>query len=248
MTDVITVARKEIREILGGGSRKGLLREAILVLLFGVFFPLTQAGAWRESVVPAVFFLVIPLFIAGPHVADSFAGERERKTLETLLATRLPDAAVYLGKILAVCLYSWGLIWMMLLTSLVALNLAGSNGHGGLFVYPGPVWLAVGAGSLASALLIAGIGTFISLRSATVRGAHQALMLPLLIIVFGLSLGLPALFRLLPAEAQAGLAQWAEGVTAFEALGSSLGILLSVDAVLVWLGVRHFRRGRLIGG
>lgn len=246
MTDALTVARKEIREILGGGSRKGLLREAILVFLFGVFFPLTQAAAWRDGVAPALFFLVIPLFIAGPHVADSFAGEKERKTLETLLATRLPDSAVYLGKVLAVCLYSWALIWTMLATSLVALNLLAPNG--GWFVYPGPVWLAVGVGSLASALLIAGIGTFISLRSETVRGAHQALMLPLLLIVFGLSLGLPALFRVLPADAQARLILWAEGVSALQALAWALGILLAVDAVLIWLGVRHFRRGRLIAG
>ena len=35
MTDILTVARKELREIVGGGSgRKGLFRELFFVFLF----------------------------------------------------------------------------------------------------------------------------------------------------------------------------------------------------------------------
>jgi ABC-2 type transport system permease protein len=245
MTDALVVARKELREILGGGSRKGLLRELILVFLFGVFFPIAQAEAWMAGIAPTAFFVVIPLFIAGPHVADTFAGEKERNTLETLLATRLPDHSIYLGKILAVCLYAWALAWLMLAASLAALSLVAGNG---IFLYPAPVWLAVAVGALASSLLIAGIGTFISLRSETVRGAHQALMLPLLIVIFGLSLGLPALYGVLPDAVKAQLVAWAEGVSALEALAWIFAFLLAVDAILLWLGVRRFRRGRLIAG
>ncbi|NNK48185.1 MAG: ABC transporter permease subunit, partial [Gemmatimonadetes bacterium] len=148
MSDILTVARKELREIVGGGSgRKVLFRELFFVFLFGVFFPLSQSDAWRSGAVPTVFVFMIPLFLAGPYIADTFAGERERKTLETLLATRLPDSSIYLGKILAVCTYAWAVTQLIVLASLVALNLAGGGAAarvqaGGWFVYPASVWAA----------------------------------------------------------------------------------------------------------
>jgi len=250
MTDILTVAGKELREIVGGGSgRKGLIRELFFVFLFGVFFPLSQQEAWRSGAVPTVFVFMIPLFLAGPYVADTFAGERERKTLETLLATRLPDSSIYLGKILAVCTYAWAITLVILVASLVALGLAGGGGEGGgLFIYPASVWIAGVFGSYASALAIAGVGTFISLRSETVRAAHQAMMLPLFVLIFGGSFGIGALWRALPATTQASLVAWASGVSAVEAIAGIVAILLLVDLFLLRLGVRRFRRSKLIAG
>ncbi|MEJ2481983.1 MAG: ABC transporter permease subunit, partial [Gemmatimonadota bacterium] len=170
MKDMTVVAGKELREIVGaGGGRKGLIREFLFVGIFGVFFPLTQADAWLSGGVPAVFALMSPLFLVGPHGADSFAGERERGTLETLLATRLPDRSIFFGKIFAVCGYAWVVTLFILLASLLALNLgvdtsrAGgsgsrSAGDAGLFIYPAFVWVAWGLGSIASGLLLAAIG------------------------------------------------------------------------------------------
>jgi len=254
MKDILTVARKEMREIVGGGSgRKGLFRELFFVFLFGVFFPLSQAEAWRSGAVPTVFVFMIPLFLAGPYIADTFAGERERKTLETLLATRLPDSSIYLGKILAVCTYAWTVTQLIVLASLVALNLAGDGAGtnmaaGRWFVYPASVWAGALAGSYASALLISGIGTFISLRSETVRAAHQAMMLPLFVIIFGGSFGLGALWRALPVDTQMSMAQWASGISALEGILGIVTILLVVDVFLLRLGVRRFRRSKLISG
>jgi ABC-2 type transport system permease protein len=252
VTDILTVARKELREIIGGGSgRKSLIREIFFVFLFGVFFPLSQAEAWRSGAVPTVFVFMIPLFLAGPYIADTFAGERERKTLETLLATRLPDSSIYLGKILAVCTYAWAVTQLILLASLIALNLAGGAaaegaGSGRWFVYPTPVWVGALAGSYASALFISGIGTFISLRSETVRSAHQAMMLPLFVLIFGGSFGLGALWRALPTDTQASIAMWASGISGLEAILGVVTILLLVDLFLLRLGVRRFRRSKLI--
>jgi ABC-2 type transport system permease protein len=250
--DILTVARKELREIVGGGSgRKGLFRELFFVFLFGVFFPLSQSDAWRSGAVPTVFVFMIPLFLAGPYIADTFAGERERKTLETLLATRLPDSSIYLGKIIAVCAYAWAVTQLILLASLVALNVAG-NGTGASaaadrwFVYPSSVWVGTIAGSYASALLISGIGTFISLRSETVRAAHQAMMLPLFVLIFGGSFGLGALWRALPTTTQLSLMRWASGVSALEGILGAVTLLLVVDVFLLRLGVRRFRRAKLI--
>jgi ABC-2 type transport system permease protein len=252
MTDILTVARKELREIVGGGSgRKGLFRELFFVFLFGVFFPLSQSEAWRSGAVPTVFVFMIPLFLAGPYIADTFAGERERKTLETLLATRLPDSSIYLGKILAVCTYAWAVTQLIVLASLLALNLVGDGGAAGgetgrWFVYPASVWAGALIGSYASALLMSGIGTFISLRSETVRSAHQAMMLPLFVLIFGGSFGLGALWRALPPETQMSIGLWTSGVSPLEGILGIVAVLLVVDLFLLRLGVRRFRRSKLI--
>lgn len=247
MTDILTVARKELREIVGGGSgRKGLFRELFFVFLFGVFFPLSQSEAWRSGAMPTVFVFMIPLFLAGPYVADTFAGEKERKTLETLLATRLPDSSIYMGKIFAVCTYAWAVTQLIVLASIVALNVV--DGADGWFVYPSAVWAAALIGSYASALLISGIGTFISLRSETVRAAHQAMMLPLFVLIFGGSFGIGALWRALPVETQLSLIEWSSGVSPLEGILGIVALLLLVDVFLLRLGIRRFRRSKLIAG
>lgn len=260
MTDILTVARKELREIVGGGSgRKGLFRELIFVFLFGVFFPLSQSEAWRSGAMPTVFVFMIPLFLAGPYVADTFAGEKERKTLETLLATRLPDSSIYLGKIFAVCTYAWAVTQLIVLASLVALNVVGgaepttagasaSTVADGWFVYPPAVWAAALIGSYASALLISGIGTFISLRSETVRAAHQAMMLPLFVLIFGGSFGIGALWRALPDETKLSLMEWSSGISPLEGILGIVALLLLVDVFLLNLGIRRFKRSKLIAG
>ena len=249
------VAGKELREIVGaGGGRKGLIRELLFIGIFGLFFPLTQAEAWLTGGVPAVFALMIPLFLVGPHVADSFAGERERGTLETLLATRLPDRSIYFGKIFAVCGYAWVVTLLILLASLLALNFgvessgarSSDGGDMGLFVYPAFVWIAWGLGSIASGLLLAAIGTFVSLRSKTVRGAHQAMMIPLFVLILGGSFGIPALFRSLPPEIQARFTERLDGMPEVTVVLWAIGGLFVLDLLLLGLGARLFRRDRLI--
>ena len=48
----------------------------------------------------APFFLIIPIMASSVIASDSFAGEKERKTIEALLATPLKDSELLLGKIL----------------------------------------------------------------------------------------------------------------------------------------------------
>jgi ABC-type Na+ efflux pump permease subunit len=48
----------------------------------------------------APFFLIIPLMASSVISSDSFAGEKERKTIESLLETPLTDGELFLGKVL----------------------------------------------------------------------------------------------------------------------------------------------------
>jgi ABC-type Na+ efflux pump permease subunit len=116
----------------------------------------------------------------------------------------------------------------------------------GLFIYPGFVWIAWGLGSIASGLLLAAIGTFVSLRSKTVRGAHQAMMIPLFILILGGSFGIPALFRSLPPGIQTRATERLDGMPAVTVVLWAIGGLFVLDLLLLGLGARLFRRDRLI--
>src|SRR5262249_25340094 len=95
-SDFITVLWKELKKILlerSGGST-GSARPLILVAFLGIFMPL-RLGPERFF---TAFGLVAPVFFGAfvitAVIADSFAGERERHTLETLLASRLSDRSI----------------------------------------------------------------------------------------------------------------------------------------------------------
>src|SRR6476660_5544398 len=100
--DFATVLWKEWKEILleraAGGSG---LRPLIMVGLIGIFLPL-RLGPLRYFAPQSVLGLIV-VSLAGilAVVPDAFAGERERHTLETLLASRLPDRSILLGKLAA---------------------------------------------------------------------------------------------------------------------------------------------------
>ena len=71
-------------------------------------------------------------------------------------------------------------------------------------------------------------------------------MLPLFVLIFGGSFGLGALWRALPPETQMSMAQWASGVSPLEGILGIVTVLLVVDVFLLRLGVRRFRRSKLI--
>lgn len=84
-SDFITVLQKELKEIalersIGGSG----FRPLILVAVLGVFVPLRMGPERFFSVsgllAPTLFAAVVVTAV----IADSFAGERERHTLETL--------------------------------------------------------------------------------------------------------------------------------------------------------------------
>ena len=56
----------------------------------------------------APMYLIVPLMVASVIAADSFAGEKERKTLEALLYTPTTDQELLLGKLLAAWLPAVG--------------------------------------------------------------------------------------------------------------------------------------------
>ena len=122
INDIGSVIWKEIRELMQGGSR-GKFAPLILVVIYGIVFPLQAGRSWVDSYQMLVFGSgILPVFLVLAVVADTFAGERERHTLETLLASRLSDRAVLIGKIRAVVIYGWGLTVVSLVVAFIVVN------------------------------------------------------------------------------------------------------------------------------
>src|SRR5574342_1136 len=188
IADILTVARKELREMLMFGDSRGRskLSLVVLVLIFGVVIPLQSGRAWVTSPLSAMVWAWMPYMWVYSVVADSFAGERERHTLEALLATRLSDLAILFGKLLAALAYGFLLTWAILLVSLVTVNMAVSEG--GLLLFS-PLMII---GALVFSILVSGlsasIGVLVSLRAGSVRQAQQWMSFGMLVLFLPLML------------------------------------------------------------
>lgn len=112
------MAWKEYKELLSGygNVRRNLYSLLLFTVLLGLYFPWVAGPDFVRT--PAVLLLYIwfPLCMMLSVMIDSFAGERDRHTLETLLASRLPDSAIVLGKILPVVIYGIGVTVASLLS------------------------------------------------------------------------------------------------------------------------------------
>ena len=151
ITDILTVALKEIKELpylRRDKSRNNLFTLIIFIGVFGIFLPLQTGKEWVTSPLNLLYWAWLPFMLVGTTMVDAFAGERERHTLETLLASRLSDRAILFGKILAGVIYGLAMTFMCILLGLATVNVA--FGKDGLLFFP----LAIGLGVLAVVLLM----------------------------------------------------------------------------------------------
>lgn len=233
-SDALLVAGKELRELLASRSLKILiLQMGFLTVVFGLLIPYSQGPYWiGETYFLSVHMVFVPLLVTFPFVADCFAGERERKTLETLLATRLSERALFLGKALSVFVFAYIQVVAVVLTGLVALNLYGriELGMETLFLYSGPTMFAMFFVSAAVVVLGTGLGVLISLRSESVRSAQRVAGVINLVLFLPLFFGFLA-FRL----------SWVS------VLITLIIVLLSAGSACA-IGIRSFQRERLVLG
>lgn len=235
MNDLWTMIWKESKDLLFQGGWKAWIRPVLLVGVLGVYLPLQFGSGWLAlSSIELFVILWIPFFVIITFIGDAIAGERERHTLETLLASRISDRAILMGKVIATVGYAWGMALFGLLLGLILVNLFSGQGSWA-FYHPFDVFLEVLALSLVTCLLGASAGVLISLRSATVRQAQQILSIGTLLLIFG---GLFAL-RALPAN-------FISSLSYSQFLGLSIVIIAVLDAILLGLSLVSFQRSRLI--
>jgi ABC-2 type transport system permease protein len=177
----------------------------------------------------APIFLILPLMVASIIAADSFAGERERKTLEALLFSPTTDRELFIAKLLSAWLPAIGVALIGFLIYAIMANAAGWTVMGRLF-FPNLMWLVLVFWVVpAVAGLGLGVMVLVSVRAQGFQDAYQlgsVVVVPVLLLVFGQVLGImvfsiPVVFLL-------GLGVWL------------------LNGLLLWLGNRAFQRGRLI--
>jgi ABC-2 type transport system permease protein len=185
MNDIWTMIWKETKDSVLQGGLSALIRPLLLIGILGIVLPLRLGLQWLALTPPVVgLVLYIPLTVILSFVGDAIAGERERHTLETLLASRISDRAILLGKIIVTTGYAWGTALIGLLLGLVVANLSKGQGSWEFYTHVDLLLEALALSLLASLLGVSG-GVLISMRSATVRQAQQILIVATLVLVGG---------------------------------------------------------------
>ena len=191
--DIQTMIWKENKAIFRRKvSRSNLMRIISAPALLAFVFPITWGPDWVEDFPALIIAFIAPALLVGVMIPDSFAGERERHTLGTLLASRLSDQAILLGKIIPPVLIGWGTGLIFPLLSLVIVNLA--HGDGGVLFYNSKITFGILALSFLSSTVMAAGGVLTSLRSETVQDSTQKLMAFIMVPAVLLQV-VPLLFR-----------------------------------------------------
>jgi len=234
--DVAVVFRQEWVERLADadGRRSLLLAVVAAVAFFGVAIPLAAGAWWARDPATILVWSWMPMFLVVDAAADTFAGERERNTLETMLVSSLSNLAILGGKLLAVFVQAWLLLLLGLATGILTVSVV---------VGPPPLvrtvdgLLFVVGITLVLPLFTVVAGIAISIRAPSLRQAQQIISL----VLFAAFLVVAILTARLTASADIlGVTLAPAGIVAL--------LLALVDGILlVWLMV-SFRRSRLLEG
>jgi ABC-2 type transport system permease protein len=234
MSDILTMVWKESKDVFFQGGWRSLIRPLILVGVIGIYLPLQLGPQWVDlTPIAMILLLWLPFFVIISFIGDVIAGERERHTLETLLASRMPDRAILLGKVVAIVLYAWGMGVLSLLLGLVLVDLFRTQGNWMFY----PLYLFVDAIVLIllASVLAASAGVLVSLRVATVRQAQQILSVGTIVFVFGIIFVLQAV----PANVFSSLSY-------SQFLLIVMAVFAVLDAIFLGLSLMSFQRSRLI--
>jgi len=168
----------------------------------------------------APLFVIVPLMVAAVLAADTFAGEKERKTLEALLHLPVRERELFLAKLLTTLVPAVLISWTTFVGYAIIANVISWPKVGKLVVPNGP-WLLlifwVGPGVIAFGL---GLIVRISARARSSQEANQlggAVILPLIFMVMGQATTL----LLLPPSVMFGfgVVMWVASIALFRAAG-----------------------------
>lgn len=133
----------------------------------------------------APLFLIVPLMVSAVLAGDAFAGEKERKTLETMLHLPVRDLDLYIGKLLVGFLPAVAVSWIGFLLFCITANLAAWPTMQRAFM-PTTLWTLMILW-IAPAVAAVGLGVMVrvSVRVNNTQEAQQlggAVVLPMVIL------------------------------------------------------------------
>ena len=240
--DMLTIIQKDLKEVLSArGSRKSsLIYLGIIIGLIGVFMPLQSGRIWLSEPIVSLVWSWFPVFLMISMVTDSIAGERERNTLETLLASRLSDRAILFGKIAGAVIYGWSISVIGNLVAVLTVNL--SNSQEGFQFYSPGLFVVLLVVPLVIGILMSSLGVLVSLNAPTARSAYQKLSLVMLAFWF-----LPMFaLNVIPEGIQSQINQFISSINLVQVAILGIIIILVLDLFVIILAQNKFKRTRLI--
>ena len=243
MDDLRIVLWKEWRSLLHGQSRRQLLLMTATLAFWAIWLPVQTGSDWMtDGILSILISVLLPALVVAITVPATIAGARERKTLPTLLATRLSDEAILFGKLIVPVALGVAAMVAVLIVGLIAANIASWDGSVRLYdpvvIVPD---LIIGA---EVAIAAAAAGVAISLRARRVQDAQQTLSMMLMLPAMVVGLLLFAVMQLSGGIGAA--AERLEGTSGWVVASAVIALLALVDLSLVSGARRRFRRGRLI--
>ena len=245
IADVLTVMWKECQGLIRyqGSLTKTMLSLLIPVVMMGIYLPLQIGRALIEGPWSLLVSVFIPMMMVGMTIPESFAGERERHTLGTLLASRLADRSILFGKVAMSVSYALVITLALHLVSLVVVNIAHWDGR--VLLYTPIVALANVAFSLLMAGLVANLGVLISIRAVTVQGAQQTLMSVTLYPIVFLQM-IPLIFLNIVPDGKAYLRVLVAAADPTQVILVVIAVLIVLDLGLIIAALARFKRAQLI--
>ena len=201
----------------------GLLKE-----LSG-YTPAQQVIVFALVYMLAPMFLIMPLMVSSVFAADSFAGEKERKTLEALLYTPTTDRELFTAKLLGAWAAAIAVGLLSFVVYAIMVNAAAWQSIGHIF-FPNWMWIAL---VIWVTPAVAGLGlvvmVFVSTRAQGFQDAYQTgglVVLPVLALMIGQISGV--MYFSLEVVLFVGLVIWL------------------IVAILLWFASKSFRRSELM--
>lgn len=173
---------------------------------------ITGPGRWAAFILEvflAPLYLLVPLMVATVIAADSFAGERDRGTLEALLHTPTTDRELLTAKFLAAWIPAVVVSLGGFVVYSVVANLVSWPSIGRIW-FPTPAWLLL-AFFVTPGIAALGLGIMVvvSSRVQSLQAAHQfgsLVVLPVIVLLIAQISG--AILFNLTAVATMGLLVW----------------------------------------
>lgn len=176
MQDIGSVMWKERRLLFRHrGSRKKALLPLATPIGLTAYMTSQEGTGWFGGPFPILTTVISAAILTALIIPDSIAGERERRTLSTLLASRLPDKAILFGKLAVGIGVAWAAAILVLIFGFILVNVVHWS-DAPMWYDPKILYSAIAFSFLISAL-IAILGVFFSMRAATVQDAAGMIMM-----------------------------------------------------------------------
>ncbi|MBU5426105.1 ABC transporter permease subunit [Tissierella pigra] len=168
------IVKKEMKELLK--SKEFISYYIMLIIVIGIMIPISSKESIlnRNWYVMGFLFQIIASVIPSGLTADSFAGEKERKTIETLFNSPVPLIYIFLGKVIYIVIVTLIIMTIIFGISYILFIIMNFIEYKNLIFnfYSFKAIYFIFINSLIVCFFTTFLGVLISLRSKTVKAAN----------------------------------------------------------------------------